>query len=97
MKLAWSILALAHADVWYGEEDIATITNIGGGAFGYGIPSDINWLFDDDYDTVYASNPSNNKNADKHLLVTFNVRFDFLITCQVQNGRSWVKMDVSRG
>ena len=77
MKLAWSILAIAHADVWYGEEDIATITIVGGGYYGGGStsPSNINWLFDNDYDTVFAGNPSNHEDKDKHLLVTFNVSF----------------------
>ena len=80
MKLAWSILAIARADVWYGEEDVATITNIGGGYYGDSsysgtVPSNIDWLFDNDYDTVFAGNPSNHEDKDKHLLVTFNVSF----------------------
>ena len=80
MKLAWSILAIARADVWYGEEDVATITNIGGGYYGDSsfsstVPSNIDWLFDNDFDTVFAGNPSNHEDKDKHLLVTFNVSF----------------------
>lgn len=73
MKLSWSILAFAHADIWYGEEDIANITNVGGGY--YDGSSDINWLFDNDYNTVFAGSPSNYNDTDKHLLVTFNVSF----------------------
>ena len=82
MKLAWSILAFTHADVWHGEEDIATLDNIGGGEFG-AQNTGIENLFDDDFDSIFASDPDMNDNSDKHLLVTFNVS---LLTLKASTG-----------
>ena len=65
--------------VWYGEEDVATLENIGGGVFEIE-NSDIGnsenlfeTLFDDDFSTFFVSHSDNNNNSEKHLLVTFNV------------------------
>ena len=58
--------------VWYGEEDVATLENIGGGEFG-AQNTGIENLFDDDFSTFFVSHWDNNDNPEKHLLVTFNV------------------------
>ena len=58
--------------VWYGEEDVATLENVGGGEFG-AQNTGIENLFDDDFSTLFASHWDNNDNPEKHLLVTFNV------------------------
>ena len=58
--------------VWYGEEDIATLKNIGGGDFG-AQNTGIENLFDNDFETIFASDNENNENLEKHLLITFNV------------------------
>ena len=58
--------------VWYGEEDIATLENIGGGDFG-AQNTGIENLFDNDFESIFASDNENNENLEKHLLVTFNV------------------------
>ena len=65
--------------VWYGEEDVATIENVGGGQFGAdNVGGDfsgtgIENLFDDDFSTFFVSHWDNNDNPEKHILVTFNV------------------------
>ena len=73
--------------VWYGEEDVATLENVGGGEFG-AQNTGIENLFDDDFSTFFVSHWDNNDNPEKHLLVTFNVSlatremnpwFDYLI------------------
>lgn len=60
--------------VWYGEEDVATLQNVGGGLFG-AQNTGIENLFDDDFSTLFVSHWDNNDNPEKHLLVTFNVSF----------------------
>ena len=58
--------------VWYGEEDVATLENIGGGDFG-AQNTGIENLFDNDFESIFASDSENNANLEKHLLITFNV------------------------
>ena len=68
--------------VWYGEKDVATLENIGGGVFAGDdsmFEEASKWMFDDDFSTFFVSHWDNNDNLDKHLLVTFNVSYTIRI------------------
>ena len=72
MKSVWPLLAFTNADVWHGEENIAILENIGGGSMGTQ-NTGIENLFDEDFDSFFASDSNTTNDPDKHLLITFHV------------------------